>query len=128
MSLAVTALYGGLLGLLFFALSINVIGKRRSEQVALGHEGKPRLERAIRAHANFAEYAPFVLLMMGLAEMSSTPAWRLHLIGSLLLAGRLLHAYCFAFTEGHFPSRVGGMVLTFAALVAGAQECLRAAF
>ena len=66
MSLAVTALYAGLLGLLFFALSINVIGKRRSEHVALGHDGKPRLERAIRAHANFAEYAPFVLLMMGL--------------------------------------------------------------
>ncbi len=128
MSVATTALYAGILGLLLFALSINVISKRRSENIALGHDGNTRLERAIRAQANFAEYVPFVLLLMGIAEMNETPVWRLHLIGGLLLTGRLLHAYCFALTESHFPSRFAGMVLTFAALAGGAGECLRAAF
>ena len=128
MNLAITALYAGVLGLLFLALSLNVIRMRRSEHVGLGHDGAPKLERAIRAHANFAEYAPFVLLLMGIAELSGTADWRLHLVGGLLLTGRLLHAYCFACTAGHVPSRFGGMVLTFAALLGGASQCLMAAF
>ena len=83
---------------------------------------------AIRAQANFAEYVPLVLFLMGIAELNSAAVWRLHMTGSALLAGRLLHAYCFACTDGHMPSRVASMVLTFAALLAGALGALRAAF
>ena len=127
MSLSITALYAGVLGLLFFALSANVIRIRRADKVSLGHEGNVALERAVRGHANFAEYVPLVLLLMGIAELGDTPLWRLHLLGGLLLTGRLLHAYCFALTESHFPTRFGGMLLTFIALVAGSVECLRSA-
>lgn len=127
MSLSITALYAGGLGLVFLALSANVIRVRRADNVSLGHEGNLRLERAVRGHANFSEYVPFILLLMGVAELSDTPAWRLHLLGGVLLTGRLLHAYCFALTKGHFPTRFAGMALTFAALVAGSVECLRAA-
>ena len=125
MSLSITALYAGVLGLVFLALSANVIRVRRADKVNLGHEGNVRLERAVRGHANFAEYVPLVLLLMGIAELGDTPFWRLHLLGGLLLTGRLLHAYCFTMTERHFPSRFGGMLLTFIALVAGSVECLR---
>lgn len=127
MSLAVTALYAGALGVLFVGLSLNVIRVRRIENVNLGSQGKPRLGRAIRAHANFAEYVPLVLLLMGIAELSETPVWRLHLMGSGLLIGRFVHAYCFALTDGHLLSRVVGIALTFAALIAATVECLRVA-
>ena len=128
MSLPTTAVYGGMLGLLFLMLSLNVIRIRRAVGANLGHDGNPRLQRAVRGHANFSEYVPLVLLLMGIAELSDTPVWRLHVLGGTLLLGRLLHAYCFALTEGHFPSRFGGMALTFAALVIGVVEAFRSAF
>ena len=65
---------------------------------ALQVGGEPPTEFLGAELANFAEYAPFVLLLMGIAKLSGTPAWRLHVIGGLLLAGRLLHVYCFACT------------------------------
>ena len=95
---------------------------------ALQVGGDPPTEFLGAELANFAEYAPFVLLLMEIAKLSGTPAWRLHVIGGLLLAGRMLHVYCFACTKGHVPSRFGGMVLSFAALLGGAVLCLRVAF
>ena len=43
MNLTTTAAYAGLLGMLFFALSLNVIRRRRSERIGLGHGGSERL-------------------------------------------------------------------------------------
>ena len=104
-----------------------LISKRRSEGVNLGHGGKPRLERAIRAHANFAEYVPFVVMLMGIAELNDTASCRVHLLGGLLLAGRVSHAYCFVLTEGHLPTRFAGTLFTFAALIMGTMQCLQTA-
>ena len=73
---------------------------------------------------NFAEYVPMILLLMGFAELGQSPDWRIHFVGIALLAGRLLHGYCFIFTESNSPSRAGGMILTFIALIAGALSCL----
>ena len=122
--LTITALYAGLLALLFFGLSVVVIRRRGSERISLGDGGKSHLQRAIRGHGNFAEYVPLILILLSIMELSEVAAWRLHLMGGLLLAGRLLHGYCFAFTESNLPARVGGMALTFTALVMGALSCL----
>ncbi len=51
----IVPVYAGLLGLFFVYLSIRVIRTRRHEQVALGDGDSPRLRRAMRVHANFAE-------------------------------------------------------------------------
>ena len=75
--LTITALYAGLLALLFLALSINVIRYRRGEQVSLGDGGKRKLARGIRAHGNFAEYVPLVLVLMSIAELSQAPRVRI---------------------------------------------------
>jgi uncharacterized membrane protein YecN with MAPEG domain len=64
----ITALFAGLLAPLYIVLALRVIGLRRSAGVALGDGGDPWLTRRMRVHANFAEYAPFTLLLMGLAE------------------------------------------------------------
>jgi uncharacterized membrane protein YecN with MAPEG domain len=63
----ITALFAGLLAPLYIVLALRVIGSRRSARVALGDGGDPALTRRMRVHANFAEYAPFTLLLMGLA-------------------------------------------------------------
>ena len=122
--LKITGLYAGLLGLLFLSLSIAVIRLRRRERVSLGAGGKLSLERAIRTHANFAEYVPLILILMAIMEMNKANPSLLYLMGSLLFIGRVLHAYCFIFTESLPPMRVVSMALTFTTLVMGALGCL----
>ncbi|MEM8641837.1 MAG: MAPEG family protein [Cyanobacteria bacterium P01_G01_bin.54] len=126
--LTITPLYAGILGLLFFGLSAMVVRQRSLDQVNLGTGGKVTLERRVRGHGNFAEYVPLILVLMAITELSQTAAWQLHLIGALLLVGRLAHAYCFLFTRSSVVTRVGGMILTFAALIMGSLSCLAIAF
>jgi uncharacterized membrane protein YecN with MAPEG domain len=123
----VTTLYAGLLGLLYVALSANVIRRRRDSRVNLGSGGNERLERRIRAHGNFAEYVPLALLLMALAETGGTPAWLVHLFGIALVIGRGLHGYALSSLVKRPAARVGGMVLTFVAPGAAALACLGAA-
>ena len=64
----ITAFYASLLTLLYLYLSVRVIGWRRQQRVEIGHAEDAQLLRRMRVHANFAEYAPFALLLMALAE------------------------------------------------------------
>ncbi len=92
MPVIITMFYGGLLGLVFLALSLQVVRLRRSLGVGLGSGGHDVLGRAIRAHANFAEYVPLALVLVMLVEAgTAAPAWVVHLLGLALLVGRLLH-------------------------------------
>ena len=122
--MALTACYAGLLAVLFVGLSFRVIGVRRSARVALGDQGNIALQRRIRAHANFAEYVPLAVVLMGLAEGLAAPAILLHGLGAGLIAGRLLHAFGISREHEKLWMRVGGMVLTFAVILAGALACL----
>ena len=122
--LAITALYAGLLSLLFLLLSAVVIRRRGTAKVGLGDGGNVSLERAIRGHGNFAEYAPLILILIAIMELNQVPIWQLHLVGAMALLGRLLHGYCFAFTDSLPLARTGGMVLTLTALGIGALGCL----
>ena len=85
--------------------------------LAFNNYGDKTLERSVRAHGNFVEYVPIVLLLMYLAEVSDLSDMRLHITGLALLIGRLMHGICFGFMEFNMPLRVGGMVLTLVALV-----------
>lgn len=116
----VTALYASLLAFLLLVLSVRVILARRSARVSLGAGGDLTLERRIRAQANFVEYVPLALILLGTLEAADAPKLLLHLLGLLIFAGRLLHGYALSFTSGNMPGRVGGTVLTFAAVALGA--------
>lgn len=120
----ITALYAGLLGLLFVVLSIRVIAVRREARVALGDGGHAALQRRMRVHGNFAEYAPLGLILLGLAESLRTDVRLLHVIGVVLLAGRLAHAIGVSQARERFAIRVAGMMGTFAAIIAAAAACL----
>ena len=117
--MSITPLYAALLALFFMFLSFRVIGFRRSAKIALGDGGDSVLLRRQRAHGNFAEYVPLALLLMALAELQGLPSWKLHAIGLLLLVGRGLHAYGVSRDPEPLRLRVYGMILTFAALLAG---------
>ena len=122
--MTVTALYAALLALLFVFLSVRVIGWRREVRVELGHGDNNQLLRRMRVHANFAEYVPFTLLLMAMAESMTAPRPLIHLAGLILIAGRLMHAYGLSQTPHILRYRVWGMMLTVLALSISALLCL----
>ena len=122
--MAITAFYAALLGLFFVFLSFRVIGWRRLKSVELGHGEDSELLRRMRVHANFAEYVPFALLLMAIAESMTAPRPLIHVAGLILIAGRLMHAYGLSQTPHILRFRVGGMILTFTALSLSAIICL----
>jgi uncharacterized membrane protein YecN with MAPEG domain len=121
--MTITPFYAGILAILFFALSARVVAMRR-QGISLGDGGNPIMLRRIRGHANFAEYVPFILLMMGFLEFNHASAYLLHALGLVLLAARLLHGYALSFTEKFFLGRFLGTVLTFALLGVCGVLCL----
>ena len=123
MPLRATALYAALLAGLFLVLSIRTVRLRQRYQAILGTPHR-LVERAVRAHGNFAEYAPFALLLLALLEGLGLPAWWLHALGTTLVAGRLSHAWGISQEPEALPWRVAGMVLTFAVLGVAAAALL----
>ena len=109
----VTILYASLLGILLIALSSQVSSKRRRSKVSLGHGGNSQLERTMRAHGNFVEYVPLALVLIMLLETEVTQVWLLHLMGVMLLGGRLLHAYGMFRPDGMIAGRWWGTALTW---------------
>lgn len=118
--ITVTPVYASLIALLFVLLSLRVIAARRQSSVPLGDGGDPILLRRLRAHGNFAEYAPLVIVLMALTELQWGTSITLHAIGLFLLGGRLVHAFGVSQEPENYRLRVTGMALTFAALIMGA--------
>jgi uncharacterized protein len=82
------------------------------------------LARAIRAHANCAEYAPIGIILIGLAESLAVPAPILHGLGIGLVAGRVVHAYGVSQEPENLRFRVAGMGLTITAIAVAASAAL----
>lgn len=124
MTLSIVPVYAGVLALFYVFLSFRVIGSRRSERVSLGDGGNASVQSRVRVHANFAEYVPFVLLLVAFLELQGIGPVQLHILCLLLVAGRLSHAYGVSQSPQIMPLRVVGMVMTFAALIGSAVRLL----
>ena len=113
MNIEFTAFYAGILGLFYVALSFRVIKLRKRFQVGISHGKEKELQRAIRVHANFAEYVPLALFLILILELNQAPHWSLHLLGSGIFIGRVLHALGLDKSAGTSIPRFIGMILTF---------------
>lgn len=120
----IAALYAALLLMVFLALTGRVLAQRYRAQVVLGTGGDRGLERAVRVHANFAEYVPIFLGAFIAAELCGAPGWALHAAGAAMLAGRVMHGVGMSSEPDIVPLRSGGMILTLLALVAAALLAL----
>lgn len=120
----ITTLYAGLLSLLLVVLILRVVRLRWALSVAIGDGGDRVMMRAIRAHGNFIETAPWGILLLLLMEMNQFPEWGLHLFGATLLLGRLLHAFGLSRSAGPSLGRVSGMILTVLPFLCGGLVCL----
>ena len=118
--LAITPIYAALIAILYVALSVKVILQRRSDKISVGDGGSKLMIKAIRTHSNCAEYAPITLLLIAMVELQGAGGLLVHVLGLLLLAGRLLHAYGFGRTPQIVILRQAGMSLTFLAILVAA--------
>jgi len=120
MTPAITAVYGGLLGMLYLALCWQVVDCRRRAKVGLGTGGDPALERAVRVHGNFAEYVPLFLVLLLVAELNGAAVWVLHALGGVFLLSRIGHAYGLSRSGGTSRGRFFGTLFTWIVLLVAA--------
>ncbi len=120
MAVAVTPIYAALLTLLFLALSVHVVFGRFAAKVSVGDGDDEDLRKRMRVQANCAEYAPIGIVLLLIVELQGAPSWVLHLLGLMLLAGRVMHAYGFGSTPQIMPLRKWGMRLTLLMLLLSA--------
>ena len=120
------ALWSGLLILLLVILSVRVVLARQKNRVVLGDGGKPELILAGRIFGNAAEYIPVGVAALAVLTLLGLPAYAIHGVGGVLFVGRVLHAS--GLTAGKpTPGRLGGMILTYLALImAGAMLVVHA--
>lgn len=116
MQLLVSPIYIALSAVLLLVLSIRIIVLRKKYRVLFGDKDQPLLRKAIRAQANFTEYVPLALLLLVALELTVGSAIFLHLSGSCLLLGRMIHAWGLNQLHESLIWRQCGMLLTFSSL------------
>jgi len=93
MILPITMTMAGAATLLNLWLAHRVGQLRRSQGVSIGDGGALPLVARMRAHANFVEYTPFFLILLGLIEFAAGSALWLWAVGAVYIFARLLHAF-----------------------------------
>ncbi len=88
----VTALYAGLLGLISSGIAIAVGRARSASGVSIGDGGNLEVIAAMRRHANFVEFVPITLIIIGLLELNGVGSIAIHALGGGLVVARLCHA------------------------------------
>lgn len=97
-------------------LGLRLVG-RRLAGISVGDGGDDGVLRDMRAHANFTEYAPFVLVLVGAIELSGGSPAGLWIASALFVLARVAHPFGMRLS-GRNPFRAGGALLTWAVLAA----------
>ncbi|MEI6066475.1 MAG: MAPEG family protein [Methylococcaceae bacterium] len=112
----ITSIYASLSVLLIVRLTLSVIKLRRKNRISIGDGGNEELQLAIRTHSNALEYIPITLLLLLMLELNGAPKILIHILGSTLIIGRIIHAI--GFPAKDLQKRVLGMQITIYLLIA----------
>lgn len=91
MNLPLTLTMAAAAGLINLWLAIRIGQVRTSQKVSVGDGGNEFVIRRMRAQANFVEFTPFVLILIGALECSGYAATWLWVVGVVYMIGRLAH-------------------------------------
>jgi uncharacterized protein len=91
MTLPVTAFVAAICALMLLITAIDTVRQRMRLRVPFGDGSDQKLISASRSHANLAEHAPIVILLLAFLEMSRANHLGLMAISALFLAGRVAH-------------------------------------
>ena len=114
----ITSAVAALAAVALVGLSVPISAQRFKAKVSLGHGRDKDLECRIRTQANFVEYTPMTLIVMGLAEANGAPAAAVWAIAAAVVVGRAAHA--FGMLSGALHPRQLGILLTWVALLGAA--------
>ena len=91
MTLSITLTIAAAAALINLWLMIRCGQARTSEKVSVGDGGNEMVIRRMRAHANFIESAPMVLILIAALELTGGTSTWLWAVGIAYTIGRLLH-------------------------------------
>ncbi|OGT74267.1 MAG: hypothetical protein A3H44_05975 [Gammaproteobacteria bacterium RIFCSPLOWO2_02_FULL_57_10] len=99
MTLQITSILTGLFCLFMVTLSLRVSLRRREMNVSVGDGGDKVLQRRIRAHGNFIENAPLMVLAVAVIEYNAGVRWLVAVIALAFLVSRVVHAIGILYME-----------------------------
>lgn len=122
MTFTITIIYAAILAILIAILGIITMIHRAKSGISWGFGDNLSLQRAIRSHANIAEYAPIFIITLGLLEASGQSAAWLNGLGMAFVIGRIVSVAYFhlkqafalrviAFWATILPILTGGILL-----------------
>ena len=116
MSLPITLTLAAAAALINLWLMIRCGQARTSEKISVGDGGSEFLIRRMRAHSNFIESAPIVLILIGALEAAGGTSNWLWAVGIAFTIGRLAHGL--GMDGGVLgKGRMVGTLLTFLTLI-----------
>lgn len=115
-TLPITLTIAGAAALVNLWLAFRVVGLRVKHKMPLGDGGNAVMLGRMRAQSNFTEYAPFVLILLGLVELSIGSVTWLWFVGIAFILARLAHGFGM---DRPAPNalRAGGAVTTWIILL-----------
>jgi uncharacterized membrane protein YecN with MAPEG domain len=115
MILPITLTIAGAAALINVWLAWRVGQRRISERVAMGDGGNAKLIARMRAHANYVEFTPFVVVLIGLIELAAGTTLWLWAAGAAYLLARIAHAIGMDRPAPN-PFRMAGILVTLLVL------------
>lgn len=122
-SITISITFIGIFVLLQIPLTVLVGYRRARTGIQFFDGGDQTLLRRMRAHGNYTETVPIVLVGMLAAELTGAPAWLLLTGGASLLVGRLMHAAILMLKGWGLPRAIG-MILTFVPMLGFGLWCV----
>lgn len=126
MSFQVTSLATAIFALMLVPLSFQISLRRLKLRTASPDAKDETLRRRIRAHGNFSEYAPMMLIVLALVEYNGAPPALTWSLGAAFIASRVAHAVGMLYTSGPTLRGPAMMVQHAAFVVAGGWLLLQA--
>jgi uncharacterized membrane protein YecN with MAPEG domain len=93
MILPITLTITGAAALLNIWLARRVGQMRMAHKISIGDGGNEALTARMRAQANFIEYTPFVLILIGLIELAEGSRLWLWVVGVVYILARIAHGF-----------------------------------
>jgi hypothetical protein len=118
MILPITLTIAGAATLLNIWIARRVGQARMAHKISIGDGGNEALTARMRAQANFVEYTPFFLILLGLIELAVGSKTWLWVVAAVYILGRIAHA--FGMDRPHpdkLRLRMIGIIVTFLVLL-----------
>ncbi|MBX9796062.1 MAPEG family protein [Sphingomonas sp.] len=111
--LPVTLTAAGAAALINLWLAIRAGASRSAIGGGLGDGGNARVLARTRAHANFAEYTPFVLILIAVIELAEGTSLWLAIVSGAYFVARLAHPFGMdgTFKQGRFVSTIVSLLV-----------------